>query len=191
MCKAYFCFFKFSTVRKIAIALISIFIPLLFKAQIAIDPTFVQANNLRSDTIDVLHYNVLLNITDFTSDTIRGGTTIRYTARVNNVTTLSLDLLHMVIDSVTTLGNKLATAYTDTLLIITLPATINIGDTSETTVWYHGKPQTDPSGWGGFYFSGNSYAYNYGVGFQTSPVSFGGERGIWIKQFRPILLRSM
>ncbi|NPA35144.1 MAG: M1 family metallopeptidase [Chlorobi bacterium] len=39
-------------------------------------------------------------------------------------------------------------------------------------IYYSGSPATDPSGWGGFYFT-NSYAYNIGVGFAVKPHSFG------------------
>jgi hypothetical protein len=56
----------------------------------------VQAQNTISDTINILHYTVKLNITDFTTDTIRGGTTLKFTPVVNGVTTLPLDLLHKI-----------------------------------------------------------------------------------------------
>src|ERR1044071_5898987 len=59
-----------------------------------------QAQNSISDTIDILHYTVKLNITDLVTDTIRGGTIIKITPRINGVTTLPLDLLRMEIDSI-------------------------------------------------------------------------------------------
>src|ERR1041385_2642967 len=64
------------------------------------NPNQPAINNSISDTIDILHYTVKLNITDLTTDTIRGGTIIKLTARVNNVITLPVDLLHMTIDSI-------------------------------------------------------------------------------------------
>ncbi|HEU4717177.1 MAG TPA: hypothetical protein VFU15_05070 [Bacteroidia bacterium] len=113
-----------------------------------------QATGTISDSIDILNYNISLNITDFTTDTIRGGTTIHYAARVNNITVLPLDLLHMTIDSIVENSGQLTYSYNDTLLSVNLPAAMNIGDTADMAVYYHGKPQMDPSGWGGFYFQG-------------------------------------
>lgn len=127
-----------------------------------------------SDSIDIIDLHIKLNITDFTTDTIRGGTVVRVAARVNNISVIPLDLLHMTIDSVV-LNNALLTYnYDDTLLSVNLPAAMNIGDTSDLAIWYHGKPQLDPSSspWGGFYFSGG-YAFNLGVGFGTDPHCFG------------------
>ena len=135
-------------------------------------PVSTQATNTISDTIDILHYTVTLDITDFTTDTIRGGTVVRFTPLVNNVTLLPLDLLHMTIDSVVAPGGPLTYVYDDTLLSVNLPAAMNPGDTSDIAVWYHGRPQLDPAGWGGFYFQGG-YAYNLGVGFGSDPHVFG------------------
>jgi aminopeptidase N len=133
-----------------------------------------QASNTISDTIDILHYTVKLNITDFVSDTIRGGTTIKFTPRMNGVTILPLDLLHMTIDSIVENNSLLTYTYTDTLLKVNLPITMNIGDTANMAVWYHGKPQLDPGPnvWGGFYFQ-SPYAYNLGVSFNSDPHCFG------------------
>jgi aminopeptidase N len=134
----------------------------------------MQAQNTISDTIDILHYTVKLNITDLVTDTIRGGTILKITPRINGVTILPLDLLRMEIDSIVQNNNALAYAYNDTLLAITLDATMNIGDTSDIAVWYHGRPQMDPGPnvWGGFYFN-PPYAYNLGVSFNSDPHCFG------------------
>lgn len=137
-------------------------------------PAQTQAQNSISDTIDILHYTIKLNITDLVTDTIRGGTVLKITPRINNVTTLPLDLLHMHIDSIVQNNNALLYSYNDTLLRIFLAATMNIGDTSDIAVWYHGRPQLDPgpSVWGGFYFN-PPYAYNLGVSFNADPHCFG------------------
>jgi aminopeptidase N len=94
---------------------------------------------------------------------------------MNSVNAIPLDLLHMIVDSVT-VGNSLIPSffYNDTLLRIPLISPININDTISVKVFYHGQPVMDPSGWGGFYFSGDSaYAYNLGVGFQDVPHNYG------------------
>ncbi len=162
--------------KKIHFLLIGLFAVTLVHAQSSASSgnMQIQAQNSRSDTFDILHYTIKLNITDFVSDTIRGGTTLKYTPKINGQTELDLDLLHMTIDSVVENNTLLTHTYSDTLLKINLPAAMNIGDTSDITIWYHGKPQLDPSNpaWGGFYFQ-NGYAFNLGVGFATNPHSFG------------------
>ncbi|MEW6468708.1 MAG: M1 family aminopeptidase [Bacteroidota bacterium] len=133
----------------------------------------VQAANERSDTIDILKYTINLDITDFSApDTIRGNCVVRFAPKMNNITTISLDLLSMTIDSIRIGTTALTSSYNDTLLIINLPMTYNIGDTSDMVVYYRGEPQTDPSGWGGWY-NQSGYAFNLGVGFQADPHNFG------------------
>jgi aminopeptidase N len=142
------------------------------KATTIITPLIPDTNGLRSDTINVLSYTLYLNITDFTTDTLRGNTIVHFTPKMNGINTLSLDLLHFKVDSVLMGSTRLTFHYKDTLMVITLPATENIGDTSSVNVYYHGKPVIDPSGWGGFYFQ-SGYAYNLGVGFEVKPHNFG------------------
>lgn len=132
----------------------------------------VQATNQRSDTIDILQLTINLNITDFVTDTIRGNTKVRFAPKMNNISTIDLDLLHMTIDSVKLNTSVLSHTYDDTLLKITLPFVHNTTDTSDLIVYYHGKPRLDPAGWGGFYFQ-SGYAYNLGVGFGSDPHVFG------------------
>src|SRR5687767_3362551 len=72
----------------------------------------LQATNQRSDTIDILKYTINLNITDFTApDTIRGNTVIRFAPKMNNINTISLDLLGMIIDSVEIGTTNLTSGY--------------------------------------------------------------------------------
>ncbi|HTA28620.1 MAG TPA: M1 family aminopeptidase [Bacteroidia bacterium] len=129
-------------------------------------------NGLRSDTVNVLNYVISLNVTDFTTDTLRGNTVVKYVPKMNGINTVSLDLLHFKVDSVFTGATHLQFSYDDTLLIVDLPTTENIGDTNSIQVYYHGKPVLDPTGFGGFYFSGG-YAFNLGVGFAVKPHNFG------------------
>lgn len=145
------------------------------------------AANDRSDTIDILDYNITLDITDFTApDTIWGNTQVTFVPKMNNVSTLSLDLLHMTIDSVEMNGNNLAFSYDDTLIVIALPVIHNIGDTSVVTVHYRGEPQGDPSGWGGWY-NQTGYAFNLGVGFAADPHNYGR---VWFPCFDNFVERS-
>lgn len=144
------------------------------------------ASNLRSDTMDILKYTINLNITDFATDTIRGNTTVKFTPKINGQNKLRLDLLKMFVDSIKLNTSKLTYSYTDTLLKVNLPASYNTTDTLSVTVYYHGKPQGDPLGWGGFYFSGN-YAYNLGVGFGANPHTYGR---VWFPCFDNFVEKS-
>ena len=130
------------------------------------------ASNLRSDTVDILKYTINLNITDFTTNVIKGNTQIQFTPKINGVNKLNLDLLMLTIDSIKIGTTTLTSSYDDTLLQVNLPITYNINDTAIATVYYHGTPQGDASGWGGFYFQ-SGYAYNLGVGFAALPHNYG------------------
>jgi aminopeptidase N len=160
--------------KQFSSVLAGLFLSVLAFGQSASAPVQPTINNSISDTIDILHYTVKLNITDLTTDTIRGGTIIKLTPLVNNVFTLPVDLLHMTIDSIIQNNGQLFYSYDDTLLTISLAGAMNIGDTTDVAVWYHGKPQLDPGPqvWGGFYFN-PPYAYNLGVSFNSNPHCFG------------------
>lgn len=151
----------------------------------ATDPV-VLASNLRSDTMDILNYTISLNITDFTGNTIAGNTVVTFTPKINGLATLRLDLLMLTVDSIRTGASTLAYSYNDTLLFVHLPGIYNIGDTSSVTVYYHGTPQGDASGWGGFYFQ-SPYAYNLGVGFAALPHVYGR---VWFPCFDNFVERS-
>lgn len=139
-------------------------------------PPYYSPENLRSDTFDILKYNISLEIGNTFTPQIKGNTAIRFAPKINNRTFIRLDLLKLTIDSVKE-GNSLLTyAYNDTILKVNFLAAKNTIDTSTITVYYKGQPQGDPSGWGGFYFDnngGNQYAYNLGVGFAAKPHNYG------------------
>ena len=144
------------------------------------------ASNLRSDTVDILNYNISLNITDFTTNIIKGNTAVKFTPKMNGLNKLNLDFLMLTIDSVKIAGSNLTTSYNDTVLQVNLPTTYNIADTATAVVYYHGTPQGDASGWGGFYFQ-SGYAYNLGVGFAAIPHVYGR---VWFPCFDNFVERS-
>jgi hypothetical protein len=146
-----------------------------------------RASNLRSDTIDILNYNISLNITDFTNKIISGNTAVKLTPKINGVSELNLDLLKLIVDSVKIGSSTLTYTYNDTLLSINLlPTILNINDTAVVIIYYHGTPQGDPTGWGGFYFQ-SGYAYNLGVGFGALPHVYGR---VWFPCFDNFIERS-
>lgn len=147
----------------------------------------IRAENSRSDSIDILDYSIHLNITDFTNKKISGFCTVTFKSKLDHIPQIYLDLLKLNIDSITQNGQQLSYSYTDSvLLIVNLSDELNTGDSASVNVFYHGKPQTDASGWGGFYFSGD-YAYNLGVGFAADPHTYGR---VWFPCFDNFVERS-
>jgi hypothetical protein len=145
-----------------------------------------RADNTRSDTFDILKYTINLDITDFTNRRISGNCVVNFTPRVDNVQLLTLDLLKLQIDSITGAEGKLNYSYNDTLITINFPDPLTAADTVDVIIYYKGTPQTDASGWGGFYFM-NGYAFNLGVGFAADPHNFGR---VWFPCFDNFVERS-
>jgi hypothetical protein len=146
----------------------------------------IEASNSRSDTVNILNYTINLDITDFTTNKIKGNTLVKFTPKVNAVNKLSLDLLKLSIDSIKQNATTLTYTYDDTLLAINLPVAYNVNDTASVSVYYHGTPQIDATGWGGFYFQ-NGYAYNLGVGFGANPHTYGR---VWFPCYDNFVERS-
>ena len=145
-----------------------------------------RASNERSDSIDILNYTINLDITDFTTNIIKGNCAIRFTPKINNINSISLDMLQLNVDSITNDNTLLSYTYNDTLLLVNLPVPLNISETSTVIVYYNGIPQGDPSGWGGFYFQ-SGYAFNLGVGFGADPHNYGR---VWFPCFDNFIERS-
>lgn len=134
---------------------------------------YQKALNSRSDTVDIINYQINLSIMDFTGKTMSGNCKVSFLAKVNGVGHIDLDLLELTVDSVKDASNNTLTfTHNDTLLSITLSNVLNAGDSSAVTVFYGGTPVKDNSGFGGFYYE-NNYAYNLGVGFNADPHNFG------------------
>src|SRR5690606_40823263 len=69
--------------------------------------------------------------------------------KVNNVSSICLDLLKLNIDSVYINHQTQNYHYNDTILKVNFGLSYNIGDTVQLYVKYQGTPQVDASGWGG------------------------------------------
>lgn len=159
-----------------------------FRAQPA--PPYFNAENLRSDTFDLLHYTVSLELGTSVSPTIGGFTSIRLAPKMNGQQFIRFDLLGMTVDSVKDGASHLVFQYNDPLLKINFASAKNVTDTVTLTVFYHGTPHTDASGWGGFYFSNTQsaeYAFNLGVGFAANPHNYGR---VWFPCFDNFIERS-
>jgi len=147
---------------------------------------YYSPENLRSDTFDIIKYTINLDITDFANQKIKGHTIVRFAPKLNSQSKISLDLLKMTIDSIKQSTALLSYTYNDTLVRVNLSSTLNTTDTVNIVVYYHGSPQGDASGWGGFSFNGN-YAYNLGVGFAAMPHNYGR---VWFPCFDNFVEKS-
>lgn len=146
----------------------------------------IASNDHRSDSIDILHTHISLDITDFSGKKIQGYSRITFTPLQNNVAHINLDLFKLNIDSVQMNSADLPHTYNDTLLGIQLGQSYNPGDTMQISIYYSGQPQIDASNWGGFYFQGG-YAFNLGVGFAADPHNYGR---VWFPCFDNFVERS-
>lgn len=128
--------------------------------------------NSRSDTFDVLHYDIQVRSVNFGTNSIAANCGITLRTLLPSAV-VRLDLLRLNVDSVQLLPSLALLPFTanDSMLTVQLPQSANAGDTLRLRVFYAGQPQADAS-WGGFYFD-NGYAFNLGVGFDANPHNFG------------------
>jgi hypothetical protein len=124
----------------------------------------------RSDTADILHYTIRLDVTDF-SGYLKGHTDVLLTPKLDELESLTFDLASFQVDSIKLGDVHLAFAHQDPWLSVTMPEVIFIGDTLLLSFYYQGEPLRDPI-WGGFYFE-QGYAYNLGIGISSNPPNFG------------------
>ncbi len=127
--------------------------------------------NLRSDSLDVLHYQIHLDMTSVNTAQLHGSCTIQLKSKLNNITWINLDLEQLVVDSI--LSNNIPLNFNQSANLIQIPLTqpLSANDSLSITVFYGGTPAQDPS-FGGMYFQ-NGYAYNIGVAFEGNPHNFG------------------
>lgn len=130
-------------------------------------------HNARSDTFDILNYDILLDVTNFVGKAISGTTTILAKSKMQAIGDINFDLEKLTVDSVTNAaGLPLAFSHKGPWLNIQLPAPLNIDDETTVKITYHGQPKTCDCGFGGFYFEGGN-AYNLGIGLTEIPPNFG------------------
>lgn len=126
----------------------------------------------RTDSLHIAHYDINLNITDFTNHIVYGYADLTAVVKVNGLPQIDLDLKRLTADSIIVDGVRVQDfTHEETLLRIPLQTPANQGDTMNVRVYYNGVPGTD-SYFGGFYFSGE-YCYNIGVAFRDLPHNFG------------------
>ncbi|MEX1189736.1 MAG: M1 family aminopeptidase [Bacteroidia bacterium] len=126
----------------------------------------------RSDSIDIIHTSIVLDMSNLPTPEVVGECSIIFMAKVNNINSITLDLLALEVDSVKNTNSQLAFIREGEKLIIELGQNLESTMQDTITVFYRGTPQDDASGFGGFSFSGG-FAYNIGVGFLADPHNFG------------------
>ncbi len=141
--------------------------------------------NLRSDTLDVVHYDIDLNMTQISTQNISGSCEITLVSLMDNVDHVTLDLTALTVDSVK-VGNLNTTfSHLGDKLTVNLPQDLQTSNEVTLKVYYHGIPTQDTT-WGGFYFN-SGYAFNLGVAFDAQPHNFGR---VWFPCFDNFVERS-
>lgn len=155
------------------LAFLTIFLSLLNSGSLSAQNNCPSATAvLYCDTVDVLHYSIHLTEVNLTSKTIKGYTEVTMVPRIGNLNQIKLELSDLTVDSVIFENAAAEFDHVGKTVITMLPSLAGPGDTLLLTVYYHGVPFVDPSGWGGFLFSGE-YAFNLGVGFDAIPHNLG------------------
>ena len=139
----------------------------------------------RSDTFDILHYDIALDVTSYVTQQITASTTITFQAKLAGQSFIRFDLVDLVVDSVVGSGGLLSFDHVGGFLRVELATTPAVGEVRDITVHYHGHPYQDPQ-WGGFSFY-NSYIYNLGIGISTIPPNFGK---VWYPCFDSFVERA-
>ncbi len=131
-----------------------------------------QNNALISDTIDVLHYNINIEVAYYNSNQISGFTELTIVPKINNLQSLSLELLKLTVDSVKVNNSITNFNQIPGKIIIKTQNTFNTNDTIKVRVFYRGTPQVEAYGWGGFHVS-SGISYNLGISFGDDPHNYG------------------
>lgn len=140
----------------------------------------------RSDSISIEHYNINVDLRDFTTFVLHGHTEVQFTPLVNTISSIRLDLMGLAVDSVhDASGNLLTFTSAPSSVNVQLGTTYNTGNATSIEVFYHGNPVQDPT-FGGFYFN-SSYAYNVGVSLEDIPHNYGKT---WFPCFDNFVTRS-
>ncbi len=126
----------------------------------------------RSDSIDIIHTILRVELADFSSHVIQAHSTLECKVKSNGLDKLRIDLTGLTVDSIKTNGALTIFSIVGQSLALTLPSTFNIDDSIFLDFYYHGTPIQIPGDWGGFYWDAN-YAFNIGVSFLEDQHSYG------------------
>jgi aminopeptidase N len=139
----------------------------------------------RSDTFNIVHYDLALDVTDYNGNYLKGIATIDVVALEPDRMSITFDLMALNVDSVTSSGASLNFTHDGLLLQVYFDEAPVVDENLELTVFYQGNPHQDPQ-WGGFYFE-SDYIYNLGIGLTTVPPNFGK---VWYPCFDTFVERA-
>jgi hypothetical protein len=124
-----------------------------------------------SDTLDAISYEIYLSDVNTTAKTISGITKVLLKSKVDNLETVTLELLDLTTTQVFVNNQPVTFNHQSPFLYITLTESINADEEVLVEVHYEGVPFHED--WGGFHWEGGEYAFNLGVGLNTEPHNLG------------------
>lgn len=145
------------------------------------------ATDLRSDSIDIVSFDLKIDVTDFAGRNLKGDASIKIKGLVNGVNSIRLDLLKLTVDSVKRSGVTTSFLYNDSTLQIPFSPILNQFDSTTVEVFYHGTPLQEAGDFGGFFWN-TSHAFNIGVSFISDPHNYGR---VWFPCFDNFRERSL
>ncbi|MEO8069407.1 MAG: M1 family aminopeptidase [Flavobacteriales bacterium] len=151
----------------------------------AMEKSQIDETIARSDTFDILHYDINMDVTDYANELIKASTTITYTPLMAGQDFIRFDLFSLTVDSVTDANGPMSYGYDGDFLRVDFLQQPQVGTNYQITVHYRGTPHRDPE-WGGFYFEAD-YIYNLGIGLSTIPPNFGK---VWYPCFDSFVERA-
>ena len=111
----------------------------------AADRNQIEETIARSDTFDILHYDIQLDVTDYGGSTIKGITTVDFRALQPDLTHIRFDLFELTVDSVVSPSGPLTFTYDGQFLRVALPTryfrplTSRTSRASPSTRWRRGR----------------------------------------------------
>lgn len=134
-------------------------------------PALAQSST-RSDSLDVLHTALSIDFTHWSDQVMHAEATIDLLTLIDGIDKIVFDLADFSVDSIIIDGLPAGFNHAAPLLVIDTPEAYAADEPHQVVIHYHGTPQQDVSGLGGFYWQEN-YAFNLGVGVDANPNSFG------------------
>ncbi len=137
------------------------------------EKALVIAQNERSDSFDILNYEISADLTSYSTQLLQANTIVLFSPKLEGLKHFRLDLEALTVDSVFYMGNKIPYNYDGRYIDITFAEALTKGNEYSVRVYYHGTPMIcHDDGWGGFYFE-DDVAYNLGIGIDCIPHNFG------------------
>ena len=128
--------------------------------------------NSRSDTFDLEHIHIDLDLVNLPFQGTSGKAVIDFTTLLPNSNQIRFDLQALIVDSVFYNGQMATFSNVSPHVIIQFPTVPAVGSTDSVEIFYQGVPPIDPTNWGGVHFD-DPYFYNLGVGFGENPHVYG------------------